>query len=191
MKIGVLAIQGDFEQHRKVLDHIGIDNFEVRFKEDLDLCDGLIIPGGESTTILKLLNANNLFQLIQQFGQHKIIMGTCAGTILLANSVVNSEMKVLQLIDIEVCRNAYGRQINSFVDDIRVNLNKKEDSIEGVFIRAPKIIKTGKGVRPLGFHGKDIVLAENSKIIVATFHPELSNNDKIHKYFISKVRNNN
>ncbi len=187
MKIGVLAIQGDFYKHIQALNFLGIQAKEVRSAEDLDECEGLILPGGESTTILKLITKTNLFEEIQKFGKKRVILGTCAGAILLADKVANPPMQSLKLINIEISRNAYGRQIDSFIDRVEVSINSKEEFIEGVFIRAPRILKIGKDVKPLGYHKDSIVFAESHNIIISTFHPELTNNFLIHKYFISKI----
>ncbi|MEJ2050830.1 MAG: pyridoxal 5'-phosphate synthase glutaminase subunit PdxT [Calditrichota bacterium] len=188
MKIGVLSLQGDFSKHFQTLKLLGIQSIEVRSAQDLELCDGLILPGGESTTILKLIIQNNLFEKIQNFGKERFIMGTCAGAILLAEKVINPPMQSLKLINIEVSRNAYGRQIDSFIDRVEVSLNSKKELFEGIFIRAPKIEKIGDGVKPLGYYKKIVVLAENKNVLVSTFHPELTNNHMIHKYFINKIR---
>jgi len=188
MIIGILAIQGDFELHQKVLYGIRTDNILVKTPQDLNKCNGLIIPGGESTTFVKLMKVNNLFNSVIAFGQNKAIMGTCAGLIILAKKVHNLEHETLKLIDIEVSRNAYGRQIDSFIDHIELSINNNKSLFEGVFIRAPKIVKIGEGARSLGFHKNDVVLAENENILAATFHPELTEDTRIHEYFVTKVQ---
>jgi len=188
MIIGVLAIQGDFQLHQGMLDKLGVDNIQVKKIDELRKCDGLIIPGGESTTFIKVLKELNLFDEISLFGKEKPIMGTCAGLITLASKVRNYPIESLKLIDIEVERNAYGRQIDSFIDTIKINLNGKEQEFEGVFIRAPKIRKIGEGVIPLGYHKEDVVMAENDLILVATFHPELTEDTRVHKYFVEKIK---
>lgn len=188
MKIGVLAIQGDFELHQKVLDTLKIQSLAVRKKQDLERCDALIIPGGESTTFVKLLKTVQLDQSIIEFGQKKAIFGTCAGLILLSHKVSHNSVETLNLIDIEVSRNAYGRQINSFIDDVELDLNGKKTHVEGVFIRAPKIVRIGESVHPIGYHQHDIVMAENDHILVATFHPELTSDTQVHRYFLNKAR---
>ena len=188
MIIGILAIQGDFELHQKVLSKIHVDNIFVKTLQDLNKCSGLIIPGGESTTFVKLMKANNLFNPVIAFGRKKAIMGTCAGLIILAEKVHNLDLETLKLIDIEVSRNAYGRQIDSFIDHFELSITNNKSLFEGVFIRAPKIVKMGEGIRALGFHKNDVVLAENENILVATFHPELTEDTRIHEYFITKVQ---
>jgi len=188
MTVGVLAIQGDFGLHQKILDKLGIKHLAIRNKEDLKKCDALIIPGGESTTFIKLLRFIHLDKAIQNFGQKKAILGTCAGLILLSREVTHNSVDTLNLIDIEVSRNAYGRQIDSFIDQIQLTLNKNIINFEGVFIRAPKIKKIGEGVRPLGYYQNDIIMAENENILVATFHPELTSDTRIHQYFLEKAK---
>lgn len=188
MKIGVLALQGDFERHQATLDGLKVESLQIRNLTDLEKCQGLIIPGGETTTLIKLLKESGLFQHIQQFGAHNPILGTCAGLILLAAEVVNNPVKSFGLMDVTVERNAYGRQINSFIDMIKIELNGKSQRFEGVFIRAPKILKIGKGVKVLGRYAKKIVFVESEYHLACTFHPELSGNNLIHKYFLSKVK---
>jgi 5'-phosphate synthase pdxT subunit len=188
VRIGVVAIQGDFERHQLILEKLQIEHIPVRNVDQLKQCDALIIPGGESTTILKLLKASKLSHSIKKFAQKKAIMGTCAGLIVLANKVHNPPMESLQLLDVEVTRNAYGRQIDSFIGDIRISLDEHTNDFEGVFIRAPKIIKVGQGIKSIGFHGKEVVMVENSHILAATFHPELTNDTSIHEHFANKVK---
>lgn len=189
MKIGVIAVQGDFEKHQKVLNRLQIENIPVRTLPQLEQCDALIIPGGESTTILKMFHANRLFKGIQDFAQTKAIMGTCAGLIVLANKVHNPPLQTLKLVNIEIIRNAYGRQIDSFIDKVNVNLGEQKIVFEGVFIRAPKILKVGEGVQGIGFHQEEVVIAENHHILVASFHPELTDDTRIHEYFLTKAQN--
>ena len=181
-RVGVLALQGDFEAHHKALERAGAEAVEVRTKEELDSVDGLIIPGGESTTMLKLLRVENLFDAIRDFGKSKPIFGTCAGAILLARRVMNPEQESLNLMDIEVERNAYGRQLDSRI----VHL---DGDVEAVFIRAPIIRGTGSGVKVLASYNGTPVLAEEGRHMVATFHPELTADAKIHKMFLAKLNN--
>lgn len=187
MKIGVLAVQGDFSLHRKMLDALSIENVAVRTPQELAECDGLILPGGESTTFYKLLEQNGLFSAIREFAREHVIFGTCAGLITVARHLVNSKQPTLDLIDISVERNAYGRQIASFIDDIEVCLNGHTYNFEAVFIRAPLIRSVGAGVSVLSRHRDEIVMAENERVLAATFHPELTDNTLIHRYFVSKV----
>lgn len=189
MKIGILALQGDFERHQSVLDALGVETQLVRTAQELNLCQGLIIPGGESTTFIKLINNSILFNLIPKFGLKYPIFGTCAGLILLSKEVKNKPIKPLGLLDIIVERNAYGRQIDSFIDKIQLKLSNKLHTIDGVFIRAPKITKTGEGVKIIGYHKDDIIAVEENNIIATTFHPELTNSKILHKYFLKKAEN--
>lgn len=188
MKVGLLALQGDFERHQKVLSKIGVDYIFVKNGSDLKRCDALILPGGESTTFINLLKASNLYEKVSKFGTMKPIMGTCAGLIIVAKRIINYNIETLNLINIEVERNAYGRQIDSFIDNIEIKLKDQKIEFEGVFIRAPKIKSIGEGVIPIGYHKEDIVMAENDKVLVCTFHPELSLDTRIHEYFLEKVR---
>ncbi|RMG67039.1 MAG: pyridoxal 5'-phosphate synthase glutaminase subunit PdxT [Calditrichaeota bacterium] len=188
MKIGILALQGDFELHSKALARLSVEVQLVRKPDQLTQCSGLIIPGGESTTFIRLLKAVSLYQAIRDFARERPVFGTCAGLIVLAKRVTNYPLETLGLIDISVERNAYGRQIDSFIDRVRIQLNGTSLETEGVFIRAPKIVELGPGVRPLGWHGEDVVMAEEGHILVATFHPELTEEAAIHRYFVEKAR---
>lgn len=187
MKIGILALQGDFERHQVLLTNLKVDSLQVRQPHELEQCQGLIIPGGESTTLIKLLKETGLFQLIPKFGEKYPIFGTCAGLILLAKEVVNNPVESFGLIDVTVERNAYGRQINSFIGGVDLELNGKAQNLEGVFIRAPKIVKIGEGVKILGKHNTEIVIIEKDKHLASTFHPELSDSKLIHQHFLDKV----
>lgn len=189
-KIGVLALQGDFEAHRKALERAGGDGIEVRSAADLAGLDGLIIPGGESTTMLKLLDAENLFEPLQRFGRKKPIFGTCAGAILLASEVVNPEQRSLGLMDLTVERNGYGRQIDSRIGEIVFDAQAGEATpTEAVFIRAPVIRRVGPAAKVLARYLDAPVLIEQGKHLAATFHPELSADDRIHRRFVERVRN--
>lgn len=181
--VGVLALQGDFEAHRKALEHAGANVVEVRTAAQLDLIDGLVIPGGESTTMLKVLEYENMFEPLRDFGARKPIFGTCAGAILIARAVTNPVQASLDLMDIEVQRNAYGRQLDSRI----VSLELPDGPMEAVFIRAPIIRKTGPGVKVLASYLDQPVFAEEGKHMVATFHPELTNGSRVHQYFVEKL----
>ncbi len=182
-RVGVLALQGDFEAHRKAIERAGARAFEVRTEADLDGIDGLIIPGGESTTMLKLLDAENLLEPICSFGGRKPIFGTCAGAILLASEVSHPGQPSLGLMDLSVERNAYGRQIDSRI--ARIELDGK--SSEAVFIRAPIIRRVGPGTRILATFDNTPVLVEQGRHMASTFHPELSPESNIHRHFVRKV----
>ncbi len=186
-KIGVLSLQGDFLRHKQAIESCGHQAVYVRNAGNLKQCDKLIIPGGESTTQLLLIEQLGLRQPLLEFGQTKAIMGTCAGLIILAKTREHLPADPLGLIDIQTKRNAYGRQIDSFIDTIQLQINEKQIDFEGVFIRAPKILKLGKDVKPLAYHGDEVVMARNERILVATFHPELTDDNTIHQYFIENV----
>ncbi len=183
--IGVLAIQGDFEKHAQVIRTIGHIPFEVRSIDQLEKTEALIIPGGESTTILRLFRKFKFDEALKNYVHKKPIMGTCAGLILLSRDADMLPFKPLGLLDIKVSRNAYGRQRESFIDDIDLFINGESKQFPGVFIRAPKISDIGPSVLILARHNEDAVLVSNKKILAATFHPELSDNNEIHRYFIN------
>lgn len=184
--IGILALQGDFEAHRRALERAGADAVEVRTRQDLKRMDGLVIPGGESTTMLKLLRDENLFEPVRQFGAEKPIFGTCAGTILLASDVLHPRQEALGLVDMTVERNAYGRQIDSRI----ASLELESKPFEAVFIRAPIIRRTGSEVQVLLKYLDAPVLVEQGRHMAATFHPELTRDTRVHERFIAKVREN-
>ena len=188
MKRGSVALQGGWERHAQMLAILGVDTVYVRKPDQLVSCHGLIIPGGESTTLMKLMREGGLFESISDFAADKPVFGTCAGLIMLAMDSINDNLVTLNLIDLSVERNAYGRQIDSFIDSVEIRINGAIDSFEGVFIRAPKIVAVGEGIDILGTHSDDVVLAENDQVFVATFHPELTNDVRIHQYFVGKIR---
>lgn len=188
MKIGVLALQGDFHRHLERLKEMNVSGCEVRKPEALENCQGLIIPGGESTTLAKLMHKYDLFEAIKSFNRQWPVFGTCAGAILVSRSVVNQPVDSMNLIDMEIERNAYGRQIDSFADAVTISTGAKAIAIEGVFIRAPKIISFGDSVKAVGHYGTSVVMVENDNVLAATFHPELSDSHLVHNYFLDKIR---
>jgi len=183
MKIGVLALQGDFDAHRKRLEELGAEVALVKKPEQLDEIDGLVIPGGESGTFLKLLGKAG-FEKLKQFVRVKPTFGTCAGAILLANEVENPKQSGLGALDICVRRNAYGRQIDSSIREGRLG----NEPIEMVFIRAPKIERVGAGVEVIATEGGDPVAVRQGRVMAATFHPELSDDTRVHQSFLDLVR---
>ncbi|HLK33743.1 MAG TPA: pyridoxal 5'-phosphate synthase glutaminase subunit PdxT [Terriglobales bacterium] len=185
MKIGVLALQGDFDAHRKRLQELGAEVVLVRKPEQLDEVDALVIPGGESSTFLKLLGPEGLAKL-QQFVRAKPTFGTCAGAILLASQVENPHQPGLGALDITVRRNAYGRQVDSSIRRGETALGG--DPLEMVFIRAPRIERVGERVEVLAREGGDPVLVRQGKAMAATFHPELSEDKRVHAAFLELVR---
>ncbi|HUJ93686.1 MAG TPA: pyridoxal 5'-phosphate synthase glutaminase subunit PdxT [Terriglobales bacterium] len=186
MKIGVLALQGDFDAHRKRLEELGADVVLVKRPEQLDEIDGLIIPGGESGTFLKLLGAEG-FEKLKQFVRVKPTFGTCAGAILLAREVENPKQAGLGALDIDIRRNAYGRQIDSSIRQGWLG----RDPIEMVFIRAPKIERVGPSVEVIATEGNDPVAVRQGNVMAATFHPELSDDTRVHRAFLDLVTNGN
>jgi len=183
--IGVLALQGDFDAHRRRLEQLGAKVVLVRKPEQLDEIDGLIIPGGESSTFLKLLGEKG-FQKLNRFVHTKPTFGTCAGAILLAKRVTNPDQPGLNALDITVERNAYGRQIDSTILEAQSKLG--EQPLEMVFIRAPRIEQIGQGVEVLAKRGADPVLVRKGRVMAATFHPELSNDTRVHAEFLKLVK---
>lgn len=179
--VGVFALQGDFEAHRKAIESSGGRAVEVRTAAQLDPCDGLIIPGGESTTMLKLLEIENLTEPLRQFAMAKPVFGTCAGAILLAHSVSNPAQPSLDILDIDVERNAYGRQVDSRV----AHIETEEGGLEAVFIRAPIIRRAGQETHVLATYLGDPVWVQQGRHMVTTFHPELSNARAVHRRFLT------
>ena len=192
MTIGVLALQGDFDAHRRRLEELGAKVVLVKKPEQLDEIDGLVIPGGESGTFLKLLGDKG-FEKLRQFVRLKPTFGTCAGAILLATDVENPPQHGLGALNIRIRRNAYGRQIDSSIREGKLLLDldgKVVDSpIEMVFIRAPKIEKVGEGVEVLATEGADPVVVRQGSAMAATFHPELSDDTRVHQAFLKLVAN--
>ena len=184
--IGILAIQGDFDRHANTIRKLNFQAVEVRTKEEIEQTDALIIPGGESTTFLNLFKEFKLDDILINYAKKKPIMGTCAGLIILSKDAGQLPYSPLGLIDIIVERNAYGRQKESFAEDINLSLNGRPSKFPGVFIRAPRIKWIGEEVKILARHQDEAVLVSSGRILVATFHPELTEDTKIHQYFIQK-----
>ena len=182
--VGVLALQGDFEAHRKRLEELGAEVVLVRKPEQLDEVDALVIPGGESSTFLKLLGERGMEKL-REFVHTKPTFGTCAGAILLATEVENPKQQGLGALDIRVRRNAYGRQLESSIREGRFG----SAPLEMVFIRAPRIERIGEGIEVLAKEGSDPVLVRQGKVMAATFHPELSDDTRVHRAFLDLLRN--
>ena len=191
MKVGVLALQGDFDAHRRRLEELRAEVVLVKKPEQLDDIDGLVIPGGESGTFLKLLGEAG-FEKLKRFVTTKPTFGTCAGAILLASEVENPKQAGLGAIDIGIRRNAYGRQVDSSIREGRfVQGNLGDSPIEMVFIRAPKIERVGPGVEVIATESSDPVAVRQGKVMAATFHPELSDDTRVHQVFLDLVRNVN
>jgi 5'-phosphate synthase pdxT subunit len=176
-RVGVLAVQGNFREHAAMLRRLGADVVEVRKPEELEGLDGLVVPGGESTTFMRLMGIYGLDEAIRVF--ERPILGTCAGMIVL-------DRDHLGLVDLEVDRNAYGRQVASFEADL--DLAGEERPLRGVFIRAPRVRETGPGVEVLAEHDGRPVLVRQGRVLVASFHPELTEDSRVHELFLDKVR---
>jgi pyridoxal 5'-phosphate synthase pdxT subunit len=177
MKIGVLALQGNFREHAAMLRRLGAEPVEVRKPEQLEGLDGLVVPGGESTTFMRLMRLYGLEEAIRRFEQP--ILGTCAGLIVL-------DRDHLGLVDVEVARNAYGRQVSSFEADLE--LAGADTPLRGVFIRAPRVTGAGEGVEVLAELDGEPVLLRQGRFLVATFHPELTDDTRVHELFLDSVR---
>jgi pyridoxal 5'-phosphate synthase pdxT subunit len=184
MKIGILALQGDFDAHRKRLEELGAKAVLVKKPEQLDGIDGLVIPGGESSTFLKLLGEKG-FEKLKEFVRVKPTFGTCAGAILLAKEVENPRQKGLGVLDIRIRRNAYGRQMDSSIREGKF----LGEPAEMVFIRAPKIERVGPEVEVIATEGSNTVAVRQGKVMAATFHPELSQDSRVHQAFLNLVEN--
>ena len=184
-RIGVLAIQGDYAAHAEALLEAGATPVEVRKREELSDLDGLILPGGESTTILKFLERGHLFDELKQFCSTRPVFGTCAGAILLAREVRNPAQRSLGVLDAVVERNAYGRQIDSSI--LFSDSKLPGDKLEMVFIRAPRIVETGPDVEVLARRDGQATLVRQGKLMAATFHPELTADRRVHKAFVDLV----
>ncbi len=184
MKIGVLALQGSIKEHIRMLEKCSVKALAVKSPSDLDSVSGLIIPGGESTTIGKLMKLYKLDKAIKN--KNIPIYGTCAGAILLAKDIVGEKIPKLELMDISVKRNDYGRQIDSFETDL--NILDFEKSFKGIFIRAPVIDSIHDGVKVLAEFNNKPVMVQQGNLLVSTFHPELTNDKRVHEYFIRMVK---
>ena len=184
--IGVLALQGNYSKHIEILDKLKISSCEVRYNNQLDKINGLIIPGGESTTMTDLMSRNNFYDKIQLFSQTKPILGTCAGLIMMAKSVLDKRVKPLEILDIEVDRNAYGRQVHSFINKLPIKLEKDLETISVPFIRAPQITKVGKNIEIISNYNKKPVAVKSGIHMGLSFHPELNNITIFHDFVFIK-----
>ncbi len=177
MTIGVLAVQGNFREHAAMLRRLGVDVAEVRKPEQLEGLDGLVIPGGESTTFMRLMRLYGLDEAVRRFPG--VVLGTCAGMIVL-------DREHLGLVDLAVARNAYGRQVASFEADLE--LEGEEEPLRGVFIRAPRVVEVGGDVEVLAEHAGEPVLLRAGRFLLASFHPELTDDARVHERFLDLVR---
>jgi pyridoxal 5'-phosphate synthase pdxT subunit len=192
MSIGVLALQGDFEAHERALRELGVSSFQVRRAADLGRAAGLVMPGGESTTMLELLESEGLFEPLREYARSHPVLATCAGAILLAREVLSPAQRSLGVMDISVERNAYGRQVHSSIRLIRPEPCFEQAAgageLEAVFIRAPIIRSIGPGVEVLARDGEIPVLVRQGRLVAATFHPELSADRRIHRLLTDTMK---
>jgi pyridoxal 5'-phosphate synthase pdxT subunit len=188
LTIGILALQGAYEAHARTLLSLGVTTKLIRTPDELENLDGLIIPGGESTTMLKFLERNGFLEHLTNFVQHTPTFGTCAGAIILAKGVENPAQQSLGALDITIERNAYGRQIDSAILTAPTKL--EGDPLEMVFIRAPRITRTGPAVETLASRDNFPVLVREGHLLAATFHPELSADTRVHQLFLNLIRQN-
>lgn len=189
--IGVLALQGAFTKHIAMLESIGVHALDVRKPQELEACEGLIIPGGESTTIMRQVDFIHFAEPLKEFAKHKPIFGTCAGLIIMSQKIVSDPFEPFGILNVEVERNAFGRQYESFSVNLSTKISStKEEFIPAVFIRAPRIRHCGLGVEVLATFENEPVLVKQNFHLGATFHPELSHSSAIHQYFTQLVEKN-
>lgn len=187
--VGVLALQGAFSKHIQVIKSLHVNTQEVRSESELSRCDALIIPGGESTTMMRLINFSNLREPLVSFAQEKPVFGTCAGIILLSKEILSDKMQPLGILDISIERNAFGRQIESFSAEINLFLDaKRPHPFHAFFIRAPRIKRIGPSVQVLASFNDEPILVKQGHIFGATFHPELTGNPLIHQHFLKELQ---
>jgi len=184
LTIGVLGLQGAFAKHMAMLEKLNIQTVQVRYPQELDHCDGLILPGGESTTMSKLIDEMNIRERLSQFDRP--VFGTCAGAILMSEDSGDSRVPTFKKVPVKAQRNAWGRQLESFTAEI--DLSFDAEPFKAVFIRAPKLSGLAKGVEVLGKFKDEIVLVQYKNVLLSTFHPELTNDTRIHEYFIKLVK---
>ena len=185
LSVGVLALQGDFERHLYQLSHLGVKPLEIRTSDDLQKIDGIIIPGGESTTMSRLLDRFDMRNGLTEFCRSKGVWGTCAGMIMLADEVIDDKSVVpLKILDISVIRNGYGRQINSFFASVKASLNGTASKLSASFIRAPKVNRIGENIKTLAFYNDDPVLLARDNVLASSFHTELDDDITLTRWFI-------
>jgi len=186
--VGVLALQGDFAEHESMLKRLGVDALEVRLPSDLQGLDALIIPGGESTTITRLIQTYDLFEPLREFARSKPVWGTCAGAIVMARHATDLDRPTLDVMDIEVKRNAFGRQVDSFETDISIK-GMEGPPLHAVFIRAPVIESVGEGVDVIGrLDSGEVVAVRQGRLLATSFHPELTEDPRLHALFVSMAK---
>ena len=185
-KVGVLALQGNYIQHKRMLDILGKDNILVQYPLELEQCDLLIIPGGESTAISKQIDRNNFRPILMEFAETNTVFGTCAGMILLSSTKESNNLKPLGVMDFKTERNAYGRQVNSFSGNLHLEIDNT-DNFKALFIRAPKVSNIGKGINILATYKNHPVMVTDGRHFATTFHPEIGNDVRIHEYFTNQI----
>ena len=185
-KVGVLALQGNYIQHKRMLDNLGINNILVQYPQELEKCDLLIIPGGESTAISKQIDRNKFRQPIMNFVKTNSVLGTCAGMILLSSTKEANNLKPLGVMDFKAERNAYGRQVNSFSGYLHLEFDNS-DNFKALFIRAPKVSIVGKGIKILATYKNHPVMITDGRHFATTFHPEIGTDVRIHKYIMEQI----
>ena len=190
MRVGILALQGAFLEHEQILDELGIETAQVRLPHELNDLDGLIIPGGESTTIAKLAAQYELMEPLADFANSHPVWGTCAGMIFLAKDIGNPDQSTLSVMDIAVDRNAFGRQIDSFEENLHITC-LDETPFHAVFIRAPKVTDVGEDVKVLATtQAESIVAVQQGHWLATAFHPELTQDNRLHQYFCDLIQKN-
>jgi len=187
MTVGVLAIQGAYHKHQQIFDRLGVPALLIKHPVQLHDVDALIIPGGESTTITKVLQSEKWVNDVEMYAREHPVFGTCAGAILLSSKVDSDKVYPWNIINMTVSRNAFGRQIESFLADVEWDDFGTKRKIPAVFIRAPRIIKTGEQVEILGRYEGEPVLVRQGNALAATFHPELTDDIAVHRYFIDEM----
>ncbi len=184
--VGILALQGAFQKHADSLNELGVESCLVKQASDLEGCSGLIIPGGESTTMNLLVQSYNLYDVLREFAANHPVMGVCAGLIMMAHEVDDARVKPLDLLPFKALRNHYGRQVHSFSTNVRVALADGNAEFPAVFIRAPGITDIAPGVEILARHNNEVVMVESGKHLALAFHPELTGDTRIHEYWLRK-----
>ena len=187
MKIGILALQGDFNKHRLILEQLELEQSLVRYPGDLNHVSGLIIPGGESTTMTKLMDRAGFYKAITTFANTNPVLGTCAGLIMMSNKAKDRRIKTLGLLDVDVERNASGRQIHSFCELLNVDINSKSQPIDATFIRAPKIVRYGRNVNVLATFSGSPCAVQSGLHLGLSFHPELNGVTIFHEFVFKKL----
>ncbi len=182
--VGVLALQGAYQKHVESLARLGVDGVLIRKPDELDACEGLIIPGGESTTMSLLINESGMYEPLREFARHKPVMGVCAGMIMMAESVDDARVTPLGLLPFRALRNHYGRQVHSFTADIMLEFDRDGAPLRAHFIRAPGMTDLGAGIEVLARHNSEIVMIGKDRHLALSFHPELTEDDRIHRYWL-------